>query len=266
MSKFKVVSAIRIVFFGLIFTMAPAVVFYGIDDAFGENYAQKWNDDSYARGQKTSRSSDSLNLKYCYDPRPTDSYYNFENLSFEDIANRYSLRVDEYEKATGCFQKVRDKLDAKKNNGTISFAESQFYGDHASYLFQEYHELIVMKKKIEVFWMVNHQRVQNGLNPLTYNGKLDKAAHLRAKELVVSYDHIRPDGRRCDTVLGDMGVNANFVGENADIGYHDAQKAMERWMESPGHRSNILNDGFNRIGIGIHNENGIWSWIQIFSD
>ena len=105
----------------------------------------------------------------------------------------------------------------------------------------------------EVFRLVNQERAKVGKDPYKSNAKLNEAAVLRAKELVQLYSHTRPDGSSCFTVLDEYGITFWAVGENIAEGYFTPKDVMAGWMNSPGHRGNILdedNAGFDYIGIG----------------
>ncbi len=104
----------------------------------------------------------------------------------------------------------------------------------------------------DIVALVNEERTSRDLSSLTYLPELEGACQLRAKEAAVVWDHVRPDGRGWQTVLIDMGYTYKAAGENL-LGANilDATKAVEAWMDSPGHRENILRADFTGICIGI---------------
>ena len=122
----------------------------------------------------------------------------------------------------------------------------------------------------EVLRLVNAERAKNGIAPLTMsNIQLDSAAQKRATELLTAYSHTRPDGRSCFTALDDYGVNYWTCGENIAYGYNanaTPQAVVNGWMNSPGHRANILNANFTEIGIGYAQSNAGHEhyWAQVF--
>ncbi len=117
----------------------------------------------------------------------------------------------------------------------------------------------------QVVALVNQERAAQGLNPLKAVPALHQAAEIRSQELVTSFSHTRPDGRSCSTVLNDTGIAWRTTGENIAYGYSSPEAVMEGWMNSAGHRANILNQNFDSIGIGVISQNGVLYWTQIFT-
>lgn len=112
--------------------------------------------------------------------------------------------------------------------------------------------------------LVNEERAKAGLNPVTLDVTASSAAQVRAKEIVSSFSHTRPNGSSFSTALKEQGVSYRAAGENIAYGQRTPEQVMEGWMNSPGHRANILNQSFTHIGIGYHQENGINYWTQLF--
>ena len=97
----------------------------------------------------------------------------------------------------------------------------------------------------EVVSLINQERTAQGLNPLQNDSALNQSAEIRSQELITNFSHTRPDGRNCSTVLNDNGITWRTTGENIAYGYPDAESVMNGWMNSSGHRANILNDSFD---------------------
>ncbi len=92
------------------------------------------------------------------------------------------------------------------------------------------------------------------------------AANVRAKEIKQQFSHTRPDGRSFDTVLTENGVSFRGSGENIAYGQRSPEAVMEGWMNSAGHRANILNANFKNIGVGYYQDtNGVNHWVQLFT-
>lgn len=109
--------------------------------------------------------------------------------------------------------------------------------------------------------LVNEARTAQGVDALTLDPDLCEAAAIRAQELDTLFSHTRPDGSSCFSVLDEVSVGSyRTAGENIAIGYADATSVMEGWINSPGHRSNILNPDFSRIGIARSGS----GWVQLF--
>lgn len=119
----------------------------------------------------------------------------------------------------------------------------------------------------QVVTLVNRIRVANGLNKLTTYDKLTEVAQLRAKEIETNYSHTRPDGTKCFTALEDAGIRSVTAGENIAKGYSTPEKVVDAWMNSPGHRANILNPSYTMIGVGyVYDEYTTDAnyWTQVF--
>lgn len=114
----------------------------------------------------------------------------------------------------------------------------------------------------EVIELTNAEREKEGLPALSTMTKLDKAAQIRADELKEKYSHDRPDGTSCFTVLDDVNINGySAVGENIALGQRSPEQVVQAWMNSDGHRRNIMNVQFEKIGVGYADNNG---WVQLF--
>ena len=117
----------------------------------------------------------------------------------------------------------------------------------------------------QVAAIVNRERAANGLPILKYSDKLSEAANIRAKEIQTYFSHTRPDGRSCFTAVTDSGIRYRYIGENIAYGQRTPEEVMNAWMNSSGHRANILNNNVEYIGIGVAKRNGICYWTQFFA-
>ena len=115
----------------------------------------------------------------------------------------------------------------------------------------------------EVVRQVNQQRAAEGLEPLQEVAVISQAAQMRAAELPELFSHTRPDGTSCSTAFDGLD-GYTYWGENIAMGYEDPDAVMEGWMNSPGHRANILRESTQVIGVGCHEENGRLYWVQLF--
>ncbi len=113
--------------------------------------------------------------------------------------------------------------------------------------------------------LVNKYRNQNGLASVTLDSALSGAASTRAKEIVSSFSHTRPNGSSCFTVLSENGISYNGAGENIAYGQSSPDEVMTAWMNSAGHRANILNASFTKLGVGVYQSGGTLYWAQIFT-
>ena len=117
----------------------------------------------------------------------------------------------------------------------------------------------------EVLEIVNQERAKEGKNPLQMSDDLLQAAVVRAEEISRSFSHTRPNGQPFHTVLL-KGANY-YLGENIAAGSASPKAVMEQWMNSPGHRKNILTKEYKELGVGYiyvpGSEYGHY-WVQIF--
>ena len=110
----------------------------------------------------------------------------------------------------------------------------------------------------KVFEIVNQERIKAGVKPLKFNNDMYKAAMVRAKECDESFSHDRPNGTSCFTALKEAGVKYFSAGENIAMGYRTPADVMNGWMNSEGHRNNILNPDFTDFACGVY-KSGYWS-------
>lgn len=118
----------------------------------------------------------------------------------------------------------------------------------------------------QVIRLVNEERAKAGLAPVTEASDVSAAAGVRAREIPRSFAHVRPDGSNYSTALDQSGVRYMGSGENIAYGQRSPQEVMNGWMNSPGHRANILNGSYTKIGVGYYqNANGVKYWVQLFT-
>lgn len=125
------------------------------------------------------------------------------------------------------------------------------------------------KKENDVCSRVNKERTKQGLSGLEMDAKLQKAAEKRAKEIAQRFDHTRPNGQPGYSVLDEYDIQYKYVGENIAAGYDSSKSVMQAWMGSPGHKSNILNAHYKKIGVGYYKSSKTpykYYWVQLFTD
>ncbi len=117
----------------------------------------------------------------------------------------------------------------------------------------------------EVIRLVNIERAKEGLRPVVANKSLRSSAALRAVEIVESFSHTRPNGKKWATA-----INVNYVcaGENIAAGQRTPERVVQAWMESEGHRKNIMNPKYSEIGVGCYydaDQPYRYYWGQLFA-
>lgn len=115
-----------------------------------------------------------------------------------------------------------------------------------------------------VLALVNSERVSRGLTPLRLSKELMDASEIRANELTVLFSHTRPNGEPCHSLISN---GAYTVGENIAGGSPTPSQVVNLWMNSPGHRANILNPDYEELGVGhVYKTNTEYGhyWVQMF--
>ncbi len=117
----------------------------------------------------------------------------------------------------------------------------------------------------EVLKIVNEERKKVDLPPLFNNKQLNLAARQRAKEQSIKFAHRRPSGDDCFTIIKQYNIKCSGMGENLAMGQTSPSQVMECWMNSEGHRKNILYEKFREMGVGLYIDiNKRYYWAQIF--
>jgi uncharacterized protein YkwD len=116
----------------------------------------------------------------------------------------------------------------------------------------------------DVCILVNQERAHRGLPAVKFDSRLSRVAQKFAVDMVIHnyFSHESPSGGTMHSRMVAEGVPFGWAGENIAKGHRDAQEVMQGWMNSPGHRSNILHPKYRKIGIGLDNR----TWVQEFSD
>jgi len=110
----------------------------------------------------------------------------------------------------------------------------------------------------EMIGYINDERAGQGAGALKLDSQLTDAAMQRAAEIAYFFDHTRPDGTQWST------VNTRAFGENIAAGRTTASATFDQWMNSQGHRENMMSARYTRIGIGHFYHNGLNYWVQLF--
>jgi uncharacterized protein YkwD len=118
----------------------------------------------------------------------------------------------------------------------------------------------------QVVALVNKERASAGCDPLTEDAQLLKAAQAHSDDMAARnfFDHVNPDGADPGQRITAAGYKWSTYGENIAKGQQTPEAVMDSWMNSPGHRANILNCSFKDIGVGIHTGSGGPWWTQDF--
>jgi len=122
--------------------------------------------------------------------------------------------------------------------------------------------------ELEVFRLVNIEREKAGVAPLQYGYDIQLFGDIRAEECSIYFSHTRLDGRICFSVFDDYQNNYYAGGENIAAFQRSPEQVVSDWMNSPGHRDNMLNPYFSTLVVGcaeIPDYPGYYSWAQMFT-
>lgn len=118
-----------------------------------------------------------------------------------------------------------------------------------------------------VLKLVNAERSKAGLQPLTLSEKLTNIAYTKAKDMADKgyFSHESPTYGSPFDMLKQFGVSYSYAGENIAAGQKTAEEVMNSWMNSSGHKANILNKNYTQLGVGFYRggEYGT-EWVQLF--
>lgn len=116
----------------------------------------------------------------------------------------------------------------------------------------------------EVIRLVNEIRVQYGLQPLKTNWELSRVARYKSQDMVDKhyFSHTSPTYGSPFQMMKAFGLSYRTAGENIAYGQRTPQEVVNAWMNSSGHRANILNSSYTQIGVG-YVANGNY-WTQMF--
>ena len=160
-------------------------------------------------------------------------------------------------------------LDKDATTVGIGYYEGGEYGNYWVMIFTYARGTSDSQFAQEVLDLVNAERAKAGLNSLAMgDAELQAAADERAKEVGEVASHTRPDGTNCFTVLKEYGVDDTATGENAAWGEVTPEEVVNDWMNSEGHRVNIMNPDAKVMALGYNfDANSQWghNWVQIFA-
>jgi uncharacterized protein YkwD len=107
--------------------------------------------------------------------------------------------------------------------------------------------------------LVNKERAAEGIAPVSLHRDATACAQVRAEEAKKSFSHTRPNGTTCFTALTEAGITYAAAGENLAGKIKTPEKVVDAWMNSPGHRKNIMNPKYSQIGVGYVSSGNYWS-------
>ncbi|MGI5849070.1 MAG: LysM peptidoglycan-binding domain-containing protein [Christensenellales bacterium] len=119
----------------------------------------------------------------------------------------------------------------------------------------------------QVFELVNKERANRGIELLKYNSELARVARFKSQDMIDKgyFSHYSPTYGSPFQMMEKFGLRFSAAGENIAYGQRTASEVMNTWMNSSGHRANILSGAYTQIGIGVAKaSNGTLYWTQMF--
>ncbi len=119
--------------------------------------------------------------------------------------------------------------------------------------------------EMQVVELVNEYRTSYGLQPLTYSAELSDGARLKSQDMSDNgyFDHNSPTYGTPYQMMKSLGISYQSAGENIAKGYRTAEAVVTAWMNSEGHRANILNANYTEIGVGYEADGNYWTqWFR----
>ena len=113
----------------------------------------------------------------------------------------------------------------------------------------------------EVVRLINEIRVSNGLKPLTDDWQLSRVARYKSQDMkdIGYFSHTSPTYGSPFEMMKSFGITYKTAGENIAKGYSTPKAVVDAWMNSPGHRANILNSFYTHIGVGYVASGNYWT-------
>jgi len=119
----------------------------------------------------------------------------------------------------------------------------------------------------KVAQLVNQERAKRGLAPLTYNWEVARVARYKSTDMMNKnyFSHTSPTYGSPFRMMESFGIRFSAAGENIAMGQRTPEEVMNAWMNSPGHRANILSNNYTQIGVGYaKSSSGKIYWTQMF--
>ncbi len=119
----------------------------------------------------------------------------------------------------------------------------------------------------QVFELVNKERAARGLQQLSYNSEVARVARFKSQDMINKgyFSHTSPTYGSPFKMMESFGIRFSNGGENIAYGQRTAQEVMNSWMNSAGHKANILSAAYTQIGVGVAKaSNGTLYWTQLF--
>lgn len=181
-----------------------------------------------------------------------------------NLANKEKLNTtNSVKKAETSLQNAKKYTKAIKNKTASSTLTTQIKKTNKK--INEQKEASIQDFEVEVARLVNIERNKNGLHPLTLDSELSHVARVKSKDMYINnyFDHYSPKYGSPFDMMKEFGITYSYAGENIAYGYTTPAQVMDGWMNSKGHRENILKKEFSHIGVGYSAQGHFWTQMFI---
>ena len=120
----------------------------------------------------------------------------------------------------------------------------------------------------QILQLMNAKRTEAGLKPLILDNTLLQVARYKSNHMIQYnyFDHITPEGTKWTNWLQAIGYKYTTTGENIAYNTYDAVELFNQWWNSPGHKANMMNSSYTKVGIGVVKGNNKFMGTQTFSN
>lgn len=199
-----------------------------------------------------------------YDGTSDEAFYQMYQQLLEQWNVRYEPHYPTYDHQTDSEEpnieegQVDNNESVEEKSGRDGQTESseQVEQENESHLLDDLNQF-----EREMFELTNIERVNNGLQPLEIDIEVSKVAREKSRDMAVNsyFDHNSPVYGSPFDMMRSFGITYQAAGENIAKGQRSPEEVVQAWMNSPGHRANILNPNFTHIGVGFVQEGNHWT-------
>lgn len=189
------------------------------------------------------------------------------------IAQRYKIPFEEILKHNAHFKNPHlifplDRIELPDNAQHGTTTEEHSKADNIPHGDNKVEQSKPSAEAEKVLQLVNAERAKAGLKALKMSEELRSIANLKARDMAEKnyFSHESPTYGSPFEMLQDFGVHYRAAGENIAAGQRTPEEVMQAWLNSSGHRANILNANFDTLGVGVYSggQYGIY-WTQLFT-
>ncbi len=194
-----------------------------------------------------------------YNQPPFEAYKVSKGDTFWFIAKRYGLNDQELMRLNPNVNPYNMQV------GSIIRLKSAAYSNTAASTSVSVGSMTVSSYEKQVVDLVNQERARAGLPSLKLNAELSRVARYKSQDMHNRgyFDHNSPTYGSPFTMMRNFGISYRSAGENIAYGQRTPQEVVNAWMNSAGHRANILNSSFTDIGVGYVADGNYWTQMFI---